>query len=241
MHDGEAEAAAGLEHPRRLADRAGRVVDVLQGHERDRRGRRTRRGREGRRRRRGASRSTGPPLVPPSTIEGEPSSATTECPSAFEVAREAAFAAADVEGQAARRRQQVEELVAVVLPVAVVTRRPEPGDRRRGALSSQADAQVLRLGRRPVARSGAAHGVFAPCVDPGAEQLSLGVGHVRHVPERHHVRVDGDGLDQRRLRLDLRRRCRSTIPSGADATQGRVRRVAGGAALLRRSAGPARR
>jgi hypothetical protein len=35
MNDGEAETAAGLEHPADLADRSGSVVDVLQGHESD--------------------------------------------------------------------------------------------------------------------------------------------------------------------------------------------------------------
>lgn len=47
---------------------------------------------------------------------------------ALEVARKAALAAAEVEGQAGRRRQKLKEPIAMELPVAVMTQPPCPGD-----------------------------------------------------------------------------------------------------------------
>ena len=125
MHDGQEKSASGLEDSRRFSDRALHVVDVHQRHERDH--------------------EVGDPVV-----EGKLRSVGLDelelralsprsrdhrrrnvdpddvVPALGEIPRQPAFAAADVEGQPPGRRDELQEGLSVITPVAVVIRLSSP-------------------------------------------------------------------------------------------------------------------
>src|SRR5688500_2523577 len=133
MHDGETQAPCRLEYAARLANRTFEIVHVLEGHERNNEveglvvERQVRSvglmrlevwislGRRRQHRRR--------PVDCRDVVTHRP-----------QVARETPLAAAEIESPPARWGQQIEELIAMEAPVAVVIRLPRPRDELRCVL-----------------------------------------------------------------------------------------------------------
>ncbi len=125
MHDGQSESSARLEDAGGLADRGGHVVDVHQRHEGDREI-----GMSVGERQLGGIRNdvlTARVEVASSRDHRlgrvEPDGAVTQL---LQIARHPPFAAADVDREAAGRRDEVEEALAMKTPVAVVPRLARP-------------------------------------------------------------------------------------------------------------------
>ena len=125
MGDRDAEAAAGLEHTSGLAHDASQVVQVHQHHERDDEIARAVLDRQsGGVRLADVKRRIGGPRG--LDERGRRVERAHVVAALLQVAREPTFAAADIEGQPAGRRQQFEEALPMKAPVGVVVRLARP-------------------------------------------------------------------------------------------------------------------
>ena len=163
MGDRDAEAAAGLEHTSGLAHDASQVVQVHQHHERDDEIARAVLDRQsGGVRLADVKRRIGGPRG--LDERGRRVERAHVVAALLQVAGEPTFAAADIEGQPAGRRQQFEEALPMKAPVGVVVRlaRPTASSRRRGVPSARSETRSKRnpAAHAKILRTVSGHYVF---------------------------------------------------------------------------------